>query len=67
MQIAVGIAIQLVLGVIVFTIAYRRNRRYYNRTPLGAVGIALPAALFCPIGALVVYGLTLGQEPGRRN
>jgi hypothetical protein len=50
-----GIATQAALGVVVFVIAYRRNRTYFHRSALGATGVALAAAMICPIGALIFY------------
>jgi hypothetical protein len=54
-SVAVAIAIQLALGLIVFVIAYRRNRRYFHRSVWAAIGIALTAAVVCPLGVLLFY------------
>jgi multisubunit Na+/H+ antiporter MnhB subunit len=53
-----AVAINATLSLIVFVIAYRRNRRYFHRTVLGAIGVALAAGLFCPLGALIFYAIS---------
>ena len=64
---SVGVAIQLTLAVIVFAISFRRSRKYYNRSVGRAVATALPLAVFCPLGVLIMWGLTIDQTPGYRN
>lgn len=53
-----GLAIQAALGVVVFVIAYRRNRTYFHRSVLGAVGVAFAAAVVCPLVALLFYAIS---------
>ncbi len=63
----VGIAIQVSLGVIGFVISFRRSRTYYERWVGRSVATALALSLFCPLGALIVWGMTLGDTPGPRT
>lgn len=51
-------AFQAALGIVVFVIAYRRNRKYFHRSVPGAVGVAFAAAALCPIGALLFYAIS---------
>ena len=64
-----GAAIQIGLGIAVFVIAYRRNRLHFHGSVQGAIGIALAAALVCPIGVLLYYGVTVpvDRRQGRRR
>jgi uncharacterized membrane protein YfcA len=57
-SIAATIALTLVLSVLTFVIAYRRNRRYFGRSVPDAVGVALAAAVLCPAGALLFYAIS---------
>jgi hypothetical protein len=52
-SIAATIAFTLSLSVLTFVIAYRRNRRYFGRSVRDAIVVALAAAVFCPVGALL--------------
>ena len=56
--IGASIAIEAILVVVTFVIAYRRNRRYFHRSVWGAIGIAIPAALICPVGVLLFYAVS---------
>jgi hypothetical protein len=51
-------AIQAALAIVVFVIAYRRNRKYFHRAVPAAIGVALAAALICPLGALLFYAIS---------
>jgi hypothetical protein len=53
-----AIGVQLALSIAVFVIAYRRNRLYFHRSTLGAIGIALAAAVICPLGVLLFYAVS---------
>jgi hypothetical protein len=63
-NLAATIALAAALSVLTFVIAYRRNRRYFGRSVRDATVIALAAAVFCPIGALIFYAISSQDRRG---